>query len=241
MRHVGMLWFGCLKDFVRPDRVAKIAILSGPIVDKEQSAVSQPFPAYQPPPPPPSFATPTTTSVAAIISLISGILGCLVIPAIVAVITGIIGLRATRDPRVGGRGLAIAGIALGLVFGIGGTACFSAGGIGLYVAYREADKGTDVVDAFLAEVAKGDLDAAMTHIDASYIKPAELAPIAEGIQTLGQPQPFDMSGFNANKNYGDALTIDLAGSVTYPSKTQPMKFVVQKQTDGTYKIIGVDL
>ena len=60
---------------------------------------------------------PQQTTGWAVASLVSGILGfCLpVLGGLVAIVTGIIGLVRTRDPRVGGKGLAIAGISVGVV------------------------------------------------------------------------------------------------------------------------------
>jgi predicted Zn finger-like uncharacterized protein/prepilin-type processing-associated H-X9-DG protein len=62
---------------------------------------------YQPPPQQESNGL-------AVASLIFGIIGLFipVIPSIVGVILGILGLKKTKDPRVGGKGLAIAGIAV---------------------------------------------------------------------------------------------------------------------------------
>jgi len=53
----------------------------------------------------------------AVTSLVFGIIGfCLpIIGGLVAIVTGILGLSRTKDPRVGGRGLAIAGLVLGCV------------------------------------------------------------------------------------------------------------------------------
>ena len=60
---------------------------------------------------------PATPSGWAIASLVCGILGFCTAPIgnILAIIFGIIGLNKTRDPRVGGKGLSIAGICLGCV------------------------------------------------------------------------------------------------------------------------------
>jgi prepilin-type processing-associated H-X9-DG protein len=60
---------------------------------------------YQPPP-------RQETNGLAIASLVFGIVGMVipVIPSVVGVILGILGLRKTKDPRVGGKGLAVAGI-----------------------------------------------------------------------------------------------------------------------------------
>jgi MFS family permease len=61
------------------------------------------------------------TSFPAVLSLIAGLLGWFVLPAIVAILAGIIGLKHTRNPNVRGRGLAIAGLILGTIFGLVGT------------------------------------------------------------------------------------------------------------------------
>jgi prepilin-type processing-associated H-X9-DG protein len=65
-----------------------------------------------------SYATPRrrATNRSAIYSLCAGIAG-LPVPmlGIVAIVLGLVGLRKARDPSVGGRGLAIAGIVLGIV------------------------------------------------------------------------------------------------------------------------------
>ena len=78
-------------------------------------------PPYAPMQPPgvgyagPYAPQPAATSGFAIWSLVCGILGfCLPIPSsLLAIIFGIIGLNKTRDPRVGGKGMSIAGICLG--------------------------------------------------------------------------------------------------------------------------------
>jgi prepilin-type processing-associated H-X9-DG protein len=63
----------------------------------------------------PHYVGPQQTNGLAIASLVSGCVGFVIpiIPGIIAIILGIIGIRKTRDPAVGGKGLAIAGIAVG--------------------------------------------------------------------------------------------------------------------------------
>lgn len=65
---------------------------------------------YQPPPQQQSNGL-------AIASLVFGIIGMIipVIPSIIGIVLGIIGLNRTKDPRVGGKGLAIAGISVSVV------------------------------------------------------------------------------------------------------------------------------
>lgn len=64
-----------------------------------------------------SNPAPARTSVPAVVSLICGMLGWLVIPAVAAIVTGVIGLRQTRRPGVRGRGLAVGGLVLGTLTG----------------------------------------------------------------------------------------------------------------------------
>jgi Domain of unknown function (DUF4190)/Septum formation len=62
----------------------------------------QTYPAYPP------YAVKPPTSTWAVVSLVSGIVGGI----LVSVITGVVALNKTRDGREGGRGMAIAGLVL---------------------------------------------------------------------------------------------------------------------------------
>jgi predicted Zn finger-like uncharacterized protein/prepilin-type processing-associated H-X9-DG protein len=87
---------------------------------------TQPPPAATPPPAPAGhftypqsvqsaqFAAPQTKGLA-VASLVVGLIGmfCPVVGGLVAVVLGIMALAKTRDPRFGGKGLAIAGICIG--------------------------------------------------------------------------------------------------------------------------------
>jgi len=66
-----------------------------------------PYGGYQPPP-------RQQTNGLAIASLVFGILGLFIplLPSLVGIVLGIVGLTKTKDPRVGGKGLAIAGISV---------------------------------------------------------------------------------------------------------------------------------
>src|SRR5580658_10429866 len=96
---------------------------------------SQGFPPNYPPNLPPgrpgaggySLPPATTTSAAAITSLVCGLLMCIpVVTGLVAVLTGIIGLAATSKPTVKGRGMAMAGLILGIISLLG----WGAAGVG---------------------------------------------------------------------------------------------------------------
>lgn len=67
----------------------------------------------------PSYAQPGQTNGKAIVSLVLAIVGIFIIPIILSVIAIIVGWAALtdidRNPRMGGKGLAIAGIVLGII------------------------------------------------------------------------------------------------------------------------------
>jgi hypothetical protein len=74
-------------------------------------------------PPPPARAG----NVAAIVGLVCGALGCVpFVTGVAAVIFSIVGLRKSREPGRGGRGIAIAGLVLGIV-SVAGWGLFGGG------------------------------------------------------------------------------------------------------------------
>jgi hypothetical protein len=100
---------------------------------------------------------PPRTSGAAIASLILGILGCIpFLTGILAVILGAVGLSATKKPNVGGRGLAIAGLVLGLVSIVGWTGF---GGLMGWV-YVETGPTRIAAKAFVTDLSNSDINSA---------------------------------------------------------------------------------
>jgi hypothetical protein len=96
------------------------------------------------------------TSAAAVASLIFGILGCLQITALIAIFAGIIGISATSKPYVKGRGMAITGMVLGILFLLGGG-CL--GGFGGYW-YSSTSTERNVANRFMDALSQGNAQAA---------------------------------------------------------------------------------
>jgi prepilin-type processing-associated H-X9-DG protein len=86
-------------------------------------------PGEQTPAPQIGYATPFVaprTNAFAIVSLVCGCILCIpFLPGIFATIFGILGIRQTRKPNTGGKGLAIAGLILGVVNLLAWTAYFA--------------------------------------------------------------------------------------------------------------------
>src|SRR5258706_2456823 len=99
------------------------------------------YPPQQPPPPPGGgyYGSPQMpmgearrSNGAAVAALVMGILLCIpVITGLGGIILGVVGIRTARDPRAGGRVLAVTGIVLGVlnlvVWGLFGGAILGLG------------------------------------------------------------------------------------------------------------------
>ena len=186
-----------------------------------------PPPQYPPPPYPPgqyptgqyppgqyptgSPYAPQTTSGAAIASLILGILG-FCIPALsglVAIILGIVGIRSTAKPNVKGRGLAIAGLVLGVLtllgwLGLGGafTAMFVAA-----APDRAAGR------QFLTDLASGNAAAAQADCVAT-TTPTAIQQEIDAVKPLGPLNDTTFSGMRFNFKNGGS-TAFVAGNAVF--------------------------
>jgi hypothetical protein len=106
---------------------------------------------------PGGYALPpaTRTSAAAIVSLVCGLILCVpFVTGLVALITGIVGISATSNPAVKGRGMAIAGIILGLIsVGLWGLA-----GYGGYAIFQKSAPDRMLAQSYMTDLAAGRLD-----------------------------------------------------------------------------------
>jgi hypothetical protein len=176
------------------------------------------------------------TSGAAVASLICGILGCVpLITGLLAVILGIVGLRTTKDPRYTGRGMAIAGLVLGIlslvVWGAIGGGTFW-GGRALY-KYTAAER--EVARQFAADLAAGNIDAAQARCT-SQVKREELVNASNKMKGWGTLKDTTLIGskqttHGVEETYlGGAATFSSAGGVSY--------LVGFASENGTPKITG---
>jgi hypothetical protein len=177
------------------------------------------------------------TSGAAVASLICGILGCVpFITGLLAVILGIVGLKATKDPRYTGRGMAIAGLVLGLLslllWGIfGGTA-----GIGGWMAYNYTKPAREAAKQFASDLAAGNVDAAQARTT-SRVKREELQAAADKMKNWGTFQDTTMPVGSVQKTNGVEEAY-VAGVATF-SKAGGVPYVVGfTKEGGTLKVTG---
>jgi Domain of unknown function (DUF4190) len=175
---------------------------------------------------------PRRTSAAAVVSLICGILGCLVITPLVAIICGIVGIVQTKDPRYTGRGMAIAGIILGLLW-IAGAAFMGAGG---YWMYAKTKPVAQEAHQFTADLASGNVSAAMSRCEPT-ITQESLQATADQMNQWGSLQDMTIPVRTMESNNGQTVWT-LVGGARFSNSpaSHAVIFKLKPQQDGTYKI-----
>jgi hypothetical protein len=165
----------------------------------------------------------------AIASLILGLLFCVPwLTGLLAIGLGIVGIRKARDPAVSGKGLAIAGLVLGIVNVVGWTGC---GGL-FGDAYVQSKPARIVAKQFLQDINAGDINAAMGN--STGLAATELQAQSGQIAALGPLQSIDFSSFNLSILNG-RTTMQLGGTATFSSGTKTCTFQLLK-TGGVYKV-----
>ena len=102
----------------------------------------------------PGFGPAPSMSAAALTSLICGLLGCVpFVTGLIALITGIVGINATKNPMKTGRGMAIAGLILGLISIVGWGGYF--GVVGFLVFHNSPQKAA--ADQFFTALGQGNV------------------------------------------------------------------------------------
>ncbi len=181
-----------------------------------------------PPPPPPVgyasahlFAGQPRTSGAAITSLILGILGCIPGVGLLAIIFGFFGIGSTKDPRYGGRGLAIGGIILGLIsLAIWGAIAY--GGYWGYGKFKEMAVGIKFVES----LSKANVAQAKTYTTGK-MSDAELTRLSDSMKTLGE-----LKELKNRKTSMENGVLDVKGTGIFANGTRQVHFVMVKTPEG---------
>jgi hypothetical protein len=194
---------------------------------------------FSPPPPqyPPNLPgqaygapSPQKTNGPAIASLVCGIIGCVpFITSLAAVVLGIVGIKKTKNPQVGGKGLAIAGLILGLV-GIAGWSLF---GGGLYTAYVISKPARAAAHQFAADLAAGNVDAATAAT--AGIAREDLADVSQKLQPWGTLTNVTLPGFNYRADAGGEF-YELAGVATFATAGPKTYTVTLVKVNGQFKV-----
>jgi hypothetical protein len=163
-------------------------------------------------------------------SLVLGILGCVpLVTGLGAVIFGAVGIRRTRDPHFAGRGLAIAGLVLGLV-SLAGWGIF---GGALGVGYARSRPARAVAERFTKDLGGGNVASAHALCTGNIARPA-LDDVAARMKPWGPLQDMTVSRFNYGI-FGGVESCELIGSVTFANTRTTFLFRLVKK-GGTFKV-----
>jgi Domain of unknown function (DUF4190) len=135
-------------------------------------------------PPYPLPFRPPRTSAAAVASLVMGLLGCLpFVTGILAIITGIIGIAVTGRPDVRGRGVAVAGLILGIVSLLSWTGI----GVGAWRWWVITAPQRNVARQFVSDLSHGNTSAAAAQ-STTRVTDAQLDAAAQKAKSWGGAQ-----------------------------------------------------
>jgi hypothetical protein len=183
-----------------------------------------------------SLQPATKTSAAAITSLICGILGfCTVgVSSIVAVITGIVGLVATKNPTVKGRGMAIAGLVLGILTLVG----WGIFGISVASMLHITPAQSSLANQFVSDLSAGNLDAAQAECTAN-VSATTLLNDSTLLKTWGSGTSVKLIGVHVpNTPAGTTTVID---AMSYPGGSHNITLQIVDDSSGNPKIDGLVL
>jgi len=178
----------------------------------------------------PGMPQPKQSNGAAIGSLICGILGCVpVITSLCAVILGFVGISKAKDPRVGGKAMAIIGLLLGIVGLIG----WSAGGYGIYRGYAFLKELILPSSQFFEALGNGDVAKAQS-VSTANVSTADIENGIAVFKTMGKFQRID-SGNGARTVENGTVRYTYAGTEVFANGSKKFTFALKKEGD-VYKI-----
>jgi Domain of unknown function (DUF4190) len=178
---------------------------------------------------PPGYSLPSQsrTSAVAIVSLVSGLLICIPgVTGLVAIITGIIGIAQTSNPAYRGRGLAIAGLILGLL----SLAGWGALGLGGYRVFQKSAPERLFAQQYVTDLTAGKVDQCVQNSTPN-IAPAQLQLDYTQSQAWGTCRSAIAIPQNFNYNNG-LTTIGFQGVGSFTSGAHKFLITVQSDSSG---------
>lgn len=194
------------------------------------------------PPQPGAFPPPQQSNGWSIASLICGLLVCIPgLTSLLAVIFGIAGIKKSAQPQVGGRGLAVAGLVLGIL-GILGWAAF--GGFGWwgwnFFKSEMLNPAKQTAGSFLTDVAAGDFAKARAAAT-SDMSDDEMQSLSDTLKGLGKFKEFSVSGFDAKSLGGDSVRMELSGSASFENGRKGFKATFTGNPRDGFKVEDLEL
>jgi hypothetical protein len=177
-----------------------------------------------------SLPAMTRTSGTAVASLVCGLIMCIPgITGLVAVITGFIGIAETGKPGVRGRGMAVAGLILGLISLCG----WGLAGVGGYAMFRAAKPQRAFAKTYISDLAAGKVDQCVAN-STSTLTPDILDAAAKKMNAWGTLQDTTIMAFAFNSNNGK-YDGSVTGICKFPGSTHNFMMLLIKDPAGNLK------
>jgi hypothetical protein len=153
------------------------------------------------------------------------------LPSLLAVIFGGVGISAKRNRAVSGRGMAVAGLVLGII-GLLGWAVF--GGT-VYTLFLISKPARAEAELFTIDLTKGDIQAAHARCTGD-ISRGDLVEFVKTIKPWGRLVDLTAIGVAASTK-GVPTRWELTGAAEFENATKAATLVVDK-IDGKFKVAG---
>jgi hypothetical protein len=219
-------------------RSPEVVVISAVQLKEGKTRMTQAMPPAGafPPGQPVQYTNQPQTNPMAIVSLICGIVGCLFITPIIGIITGVIALGKAKV--AGGKGMAIAGIILSILWIVGGIGfgALSWWGVNKAIAYVESLTKEPAI-TFINHLGDGDIAAASKMTD---IPEDQLRPIAEYVKDLGKCTDISINSPQIQSNNG-ITTAQIRGTATFEKGTKQIYIDVTQGADGKIMIQEIEL
>jgi hypothetical protein len=174
-----------------------------------------------------NFAPPPRSNVFAILSLVFGLLLCIpFITNILAIIFGAVGISKSKQPGASGKGMAIAGIILGVI----GIGIWSFGGWGAFQLYRMSAPMRTLGNSFVTDLAAGNIDNAVASADTTSLSRDDLKKISSDMQSWGPVKQTVITQFHMNNN-----ELTLGGTAEFQNTTRQFELILV-QVNGVWKV-----
>src|SRR6266576_4444715 len=153
-----------------------------------------------------------------------GILSCIPGVGLLAILFGALGMGKAKDPRIGGKGLAIVGILLGLI----SIVAYAAVGYGIYWGAGKLKEMASGIQ-FIGALNRGNIAEAKTYTTGK-MTDAELAQLSVTMKSMGE---FKQLLNPTTKFENDVL--DIKGTGKFTNGNKEIHFVMVKTPTG-YKV-----
>lgn len=183
----------------------------------------------------PGIPGPRPGNGSAVGSLVCGLLGCIPwITGLLAIILGIMGIKRANQIGGAGKGMAIAGLLLGLLSVILWT-LFSGG---LWALIAGTAQQRDFAKGFINDLKANNLEVALTKVDSALVPRATVEEIQKRVASVGEIRDLTSIGINASAGTGTDTKWEVITVVT-GSTGQTNVVTTLVRSGESFKIVGL--